>query len=70
MFRSEKTRIEMAEIPVNASEVRGRTGGIVASFSPARRREFDQLVAEGVRPSAAAERVLDSIMKNIEEKSQ
>ena len=44
----------------------GRIGGIIAAFSPRRRAEFDRLVAGGMRPSKAADKMLDIIEADIE----
>lgn len=55
----------MTDVPIHSDDTRGRIGGIIASFGTKRRAEFDRLVAGGMKPSVAAERVLDQMQVEV-----
>jgi len=58
----------VTDVPIAEADTRGRVGGIIASFGTKRRAEFDRLVAGGMKPSVAAERVLDQMETEVNQR--
>ncbi len=56
----------MTEVPIHSADTLGRIGGIIASFNPKRKRRYDQLIREGMKPSTAAEKVFDERNRDIQ----